>query len=173
MYAWSYICTCFLCISTWSTTQPRVSSCQTFNKKVETRPWQEPDCRNMEVSVAVYLVGGGLLCQAKNSLDLSWGKKKKKDRTSGCLAYGFIHLVTLCCSSVVPGGQWHFFSRLDYNTESCSNFSVWLRDRIIGDNLFRKDSNMKSKHARGDCKNTSSGENIFRGGLKMRGNILD
>lgn len=49
----------------------------------------------MEVSVAVYLVGGGLFCQAKNSLNLSWKKKKrKKDRTSGCLAYGFIHLVT-------------------------------------------------------------------------------
>lgn len=46
----------------------------------------------MEVSFAVYLVGGGLFCQAKNSPDLSWGKK---ERTSGCLAYGFIHLVTL------------------------------------------------------------------------------
>lgn len=28
----------------------------------------------MEVSVAVYLVGGGLFCQVKNSPDLSWKK---------------------------------------------------------------------------------------------------
>ncbi len=36
------------------------------------RLWLEVDCRNMEVSVSVYLVGGGLFCQAKNSPDLSW-----------------------------------------------------------------------------------------------------
>lgn len=32
---------------------------------------------------------------------------------------------------------------------------------------------MKYKHAKGDCKNTSSGENIFQGGLKIQGNMLD
>lgn len=48
-----------------------------------------------------------------------------------------------------------------------------LEDRIIVDNLFRKGTNMKSKHANGDCKNTSSDQNIFQGGLKMQGNMLD
>lgn len=55
------------------------------------RLWPALHRRNMEVSVAVYLVDGGLFCQAKNSSDLSW---EKMDRNSGCLACGFIHLVT-------------------------------------------------------------------------------
>lgn len=48
-----------------------------------------------------------------------------------------------------------------------------LEDRIIADNPFREDSNTKSKHAKGDCKNTSSAENIFQGRLKMQGNVVD
>lgn len=50
------------------------------------RLWPALDCRNMEVSVAVYLVGGGLFCQAKNSPDLSW---KQKDRNSGLFGSWF------------------------------------------------------------------------------------
>lgn len=48
-----------------------------------------------------------------------------------------------------------------------------LGERVIVDNLCRGDRNMKSKHVKGDWKNTSSGENIFHRGLKMQGNMLD
>lgn len=47
-----------------------------FKSLILSRLWQESVCRNMVVSVSVYLVGGGLLCQAKNSSDLCWKKRR-------------------------------------------------------------------------------------------------
>lgn len=49
-----------------------------------------------------------------------------------------------------------------------------LGDRIIVDNLFKGECNRKSKHVKGDCKNTSSGKIIFisKGDLKCEATCL-
>lgn len=48
-------------------------------------------------------------------------------------------------------------------------------DRIIADNLFKRECNMKSKHAKGDWKNISSDKKYFSeggGDLKCKATCL-
>lgn len=49
----------------------------------------------------------------------------------------------------------------------------YSEDRIIVDNLFRRDSNMKSKHAGEIAEILHPGGNGFHERLKMQGNMLD